>query len=158
LLNAASGDVDGALADYERALAAHENLDMPSELGRMLLALGRLHRRRNERLKAAEYLERAVAAFTSAGAHGWLAIARQDLARARGRRGTDPERLTATERAVCELAVAGLRNHEIAARMFLSDKTVEANLSRAYRKLRVRSRTELAVALASVPAEPTGQP
>jgi DNA-binding NarL/FixJ family response regulator len=48
---------------------------------------------------------------------------------------------------VCQLAVAGLRNHEIAARLFLSGKTVEANLSRAYRKLGVRSRTELAAAM-----------
>ena len=48
--------------------------------------------------------------------------------------------------------MAGLRNSEIAARLFLSGKTVGANLSRAYRKLGVRSRTELA---ARMPAQGT---
>ena len=56
LLNAARGKLDAALADYQRALAAHESLDMPIELGRTLLALGRLHRRRNERQRAQECL------------------------------------------------------------------------------------------------------
>jgi DNA-binding CsgD family transcriptional regulator len=143
LLNAAAGDLAAALADYQRALAAHETLEMPIELGRTLLALGRLHRRRGERLRAQECLERAAAAFESSGARGWGAIAADELARARGRRGSR-EQLTPTERQICDLAVAGLRNTEIAARLFLSEKTVEANLSRAYRKLGVRSRTELA--------------
>jgi DNA-binding NarL/FixJ family response regulator len=49
---------------------------------------------------------------------------------------------------MCELAGAGMRNREIAARLFVSDKTVEANLSRAYRKLGVRSRAQLAAAIA----------
>jgi DNA-binding NarL/FixJ family response regulator len=121
---------------------------MPAELGRTLLALGRLHRRRNERQRAQERLAEAVRVLEAGGAAGWAAVARDELDRARGRRGS-PERLTATERQIAELAVAGLRNAEIAARLFLSGKTVEANLSRAYRKLGVRSRTELAGQLAS---------
>lgn len=153
LLHAAVGDLDAALADYQRALTAHRKLDMPSELGRTLLALGRLHRRRNERQQAQETLARAVTALDSSGALGWAAIARDELVRARARRG-NPHRLTPTEQMICELAASGLRNHEIAARLFLSGKTVEANLSRAYRKLGVRSRTELAAALASAPADP----
>ena len=77
---------------------------------------------------------------------------------ARGRRG-GREQLTATERKICELAVSGLRNTEIAAQLFLSGKTVEANLSRAYRKLGVRSRTELARQLALAPeGRRAGQP
>ena len=71
-----------------------------------------------------------------------------------GRRGS-AERLTPTELQVGELAVAGLRNTEIAARLFLSGKTVEANLSRVYRKLGVRSRTELA---AKMPPQATAAP
>jgi DNA-binding CsgD family transcriptional regulator len=143
LLSAAAGDLGQALADYQRALTAHETLDMPAELGRTLLALGRLHRRRNERQRAQECLGRAAAVFDAAGAPGWAAVAREELGRAQGRRGS-AGRLTPTELQVAELAVAGLRNSEIAARMFLSGKTVEANLSRIYRKLGVRSRTELA--------------
>ena len=58
------------------------------------------------------------------------------------RRGSDG--LSDTERRVAELAAAGLSNHEVAQRAFLSVKTVEANLTRVYRKLGVRSRVELA--------------
>ena len=147
LLHAADGDLDAALAAYEQALAAQQTLDMPAELGRTMLALGRLHRRRNERHLAQQRLEQALSAFETAGARGWAGVAHEELARARVRRG-DSDQLTATEHTVCELAATGLRNHEIAARLFLSDKTVEANLTRAYRKLGVRSRTELAAALA----------
>lgn len=147
MIHAARGNVDAAAADYERALAAHQGLDMPAELGRTLLALGRLHRRRNERKRAQETLERAVSVLDAAGARGWAAIARDELTRARGWRG-HASQLTPTERAICELAGSGMRNREIAAQLFLSDKTVEANLSRSYRKLGVRSRTELATAMA----------
>jgi DNA-binding CsgD family transcriptional regulator len=143
LLGAARGDLDQALADYQRALAAHESLDMPAELGRTLLALGRLLRRRNERQRAQETLARAATVFDAAGAPGWAAVAREEQGRAGGRRG-GAGRLTPTELQVAGLAVAGLRNSEIAARLFLSGKTVEANLSRIYRKLGVPSRTELA--------------
>jgi len=148
LLHAARGNLDAALADYQRALAAHQNLDMPAELGRTLLALGRLHRRRGERQLAQECLERAVTELDSAGALVWATTAREELSRARGRRGS-PDELTPTEQTICELAATGLRNHEIAARLFLSEKTVEANLSRGYRKLGVRSRAELASKLSS---------
>ncbi|HET7247097.1 MAG TPA: AAA family ATPase [Streptosporangiaceae bacterium] len=143
LINAARGDLDQALADYQRALTTHERLDMPVELGRTLLAQGRLHRRRNERQRAQDCLSRAATVFGAAGAPQWAAVAREELGRAQGRRGS-ADRLTPTELQVAELAVAGLRNTEIAARLFLSGKTVEANLSRIYRKLGVRSRTELA--------------
>ena len=52
--------------------------------------------------------------------------------------------LTPTEERVAELAGQGLRNAEIATRLYVTPKTVEATLSRVYRKLGVRSRTELA--------------
>jgi DNA-binding CsgD family transcriptional regulator len=148
LLNAARGDLDAAFADYQRALAAHDTLEMPIELGRTLLALGRLHRRRQERHRAQECLARAAAVFDTSGAPGWAAVTATELGRARGRRGSQAQ-LTPTERQICDLAASGLRNSEIAARLFLSGKTVEANLSRAYRKLGVRSRTELAGQLAA---------
>ena len=88
LLSAAAGQLDEALADYERALKAHQTLDMPAELGRTLLALGRLHRRRNERQRAQECLDEAVRVLEAGGAAGWAAVARDELDRARGRRGS----------------------------------------------------------------------
>ncbi|MGE5133788.1 MAG: AAA family ATPase [Gemmatimonadota bacterium] len=153
LLNAARGDLDGALASYEQALAAHQGLDMPVEHGRTLLALGRLCRRRNERQRAAASLAEAARLFAAAGAAGWAAVARDERDRARAGRG-DGAQLTRTEQEIAELAGAGLRNHEIAARLFLSPKTVEANLTRAYRKLGVRSRAELARRLPAAAAGP----
>jgi DNA-binding NarL/FixJ family response regulator len=51
--------------------------------------------------------------------------------------------LTPTEEQVAALAASGLTNRRIAENMFISTKTVEANLSRAYRKLGIRSRAEL---------------
>ena len=56
-----------------------------------------------------------------------------------------PAALAEREARVALLAASGLRNREIGARLGLSEKTVEWNLSRVYRKLRLRSRTELAV-------------
>jgi DNA-binding CsgD family transcriptional regulator len=150
LLNAARGELDEARSDYERALKAHQTLDMPSELGRTLLALGRLHRRRNERQRAQECLHEAARVFEAGGALGWAAVAAAELHRAQGRRGLR-DQLTPTERHIAELAGSGLRNHEIATRLFLSRKTVEANLSRVYSKLGIRSRAELAHRLAAEP-------
>jgi len=142
LLNAASGRLDDALADYRRAMDAHRSLAMPGEEARTLLALGRLQRRRNERQLAMSSLAEAARLAESAGTAGWAAVARDELRRAAGRRGESGQ-LTPTEREVAGLAAEGLRNHEIAARLFLSGKTVEANLSRVYRKLGIRSRAEL---------------
>ncbi|HCU95803.1 MAG TPA: hypothetical protein DHU96_25050 [Actinobacteria bacterium] len=148
LLNAAKGELDAALADYLRAAEAHEGLDMPSEHARTLIALGRLRRRRNERQLAQECLAGAVRLAEAAGAEGLAAVARDELRRAAGRRG-EPDQLTPTEQEIAGLAAAGLRNYEIAARLFLSAKTVEANLSRIYRKLGIRSRAELSRHLVS---------
>jgi DNA-binding CsgD family transcriptional regulator len=59
---------------------------------------------------------------------------------------------TPAERQVAELASAGSTNRQIAEQLFLSEKTVEAHLSRAYRKLGVRSRTQLAVQMTTARA------
>ena len=53
--------------------------------------------------------------------------------------------LSAREREVAELVAGGLTNKEVAARLFVSLRTVEASLSKVYAKLGIRSRTELAV-------------
>jgi DNA-binding CsgD family transcriptional regulator len=61
-----------------------------------------------------------------------------------GGRPPSPDGLTATESEVARLVAQGLTNREVARVLFMSPHTVDANLRRVYRKLQVRSRTELA--------------
>ena len=60
-----------------------------------------------------------------------------------------PDELTASEQRVAELAAAGMTNREVARAAFMSPKTVEANLSRVYRKLGIKSRAELGANVAA---------
>jgi DNA-binding CsgD family transcriptional regulator len=142
LIWAATGALDQAQAAAERALIDHERLPNPIELGRTLLVLGQLRRRRGERRSARETLRRAESIFEASGTPLWADKARVEAHRIGVRRA--PTELTANEQMVAELAIGGMTNREIAARTFMSRRTVEANLSRAYTKLGVRSRTELA--------------
>ena len=132
----------------ERALEAHESLPLPFELARTLLVAGQVHRRRNERRLAKDALERSSAILEELGAPLWLEKARAELRRLGLRKRTGDE-LTPSEEAVAALAASGLTNREIAERMFVSPKTVEANLARAYRKLGIRSRAELGAHMAA---------
>ena len=93
-------------------------------------------------------LEAAAEAFDTLGSPGWAELARAELARVGGRKPrTDANELTHTERQVAELAAAGRTNKEIAHALFVTTHTVEAHLSKAYAKLGIRSRTELAAQL-----------
>ncbi len=152
LLAAAGGDLDAARSAYERALVAHARLPLRYEQARTLLALGQLQRRRNERRAARTTLEEAARAFDAVGAAGWAGHAWAELDRL-GTRPGPVDRLTPTEERVAELAASGLTNREVAAALVISPKTVEANLSRAYRKLGIRSRAQLGAWLAQQRAE-----
>jgi DNA-binding NarL/FixJ family response regulator len=88
-------------------------------------------------------LARAKGVFAALRNPVWLARAEAEERRLGGRRGASDE-LTPTEARVAELAGKGLRNAEIAAQLYVTPKTIEATLSRVYRKLGIRSRTELA--------------
>ncbi len=145
LLHAARGDLDGALHALEEAIALHELSPMPLERARTLLVLGQVRRRRKERRLARLALEEASATFEALGAARWAERARADLARVATRR--TPTGLTATEERIGRLAAQGLTNRAIAERAFVSVNTVEANLTRAYRKLGITSRAQLAHAL-----------
>ena len=81
--------------------------------------------------------------FSDLGAPLWLARAEKDLRRASPRPRRDRE-LTTAERRVAALVAPGRTNREVAAQLFTTVGTVEAHLTRIYRKLDVRSRTELA--------------
>ena len=96
---------------------------------------GTLLRRAKKRGAARTAIESAIAAFTMIGTPLWKERAQAELERL----GLRPSAgvLTETESRIAGLAASGATNREIASRLFLSVKTVEANLSRSYRKLGV---------------------
>ena len=116
---------------------------MTFDLARTLLTLGSVQRRARKRAAAREVLVRALSTFEELGAVLWADKARAELARIAGRAPAGWG-LTPTEYRVAELVASGLTNREAAARLFLTQKTVEFHLRNVYRKLGVRSRTELA--------------
>ena len=146
LIASAEGRFDDALHLGDAAISEHAGLSMAREEGRTQLVVGRIRRRAGQRRLATEALETAIEIFTRIGARPWLAKARGELARIGVRRA--PSTLTENERRVCELAAAGESNPAIAARLFISVRTVEAHLSRAYRKLGIANRAQVGVALA----------
>jgi DNA-binding CsgD family transcriptional regulator len=142
LLLATQGDHEPALNSLQEALRQHERAPMPLERARTLLALGLVQRRKGERRRARETLEQAHAIFAERGATLWAKGASGEL-RGLGGRPTTGDELTPAETRVAELAASGLTNREVAAALFISPKTVEANLARIYRKLGIHSRAEL---------------
>ena len=148
LVLAAQGDHAGALGHLEEALGHHERMEVPFEHARTLLALGGVLRRAGRRAQAAERLGQADEIFASLGSKPWQARVADERQRL-GTKRVDALTLTATELRVAELAVGGRTNVEIAAELVVSLRTVESNLTRVYRKLGVRSRTEMASKLAT---------
>jgi len=143
LLAAANGDLTAARAALDRALMEHDRMACPFELGRTLLALGTVRRRAREKRAARDALEQALGVFDELGASLWAERARDELERISGRR-PGSGGLTTMEERVASLAAEGLANKEIAAALYISVHTVEAHLSRTYRKLGIRSRAALA--------------
>jgi DNA-binding CsgD family transcriptional regulator len=149
LLLASLGDMSGAVSSLEDALGEHQRIpDQRFELGRTLLALGEVQRRARRKAAARNTLEKALAIFEACPAPLWAAKTRGELARVGGR-APAPFVLTPTEERVAALAATGKTNREIGAALFMTPKTVTWNLSKVYRKLGVRSRTELASELRS---------
>jgi ATP/maltotriose-dependent transcriptional regulator MalT len=143
LLLAARRDLEGARAAIELALKEHDGVGQPLELGRTLLVAGEIERRSKQKRTARASLQEALQIFEQIGAPLWVAKAVDSLGRAGGAAGKAGE-LTPTERRVAELAAAGMTNREVAEALFVSVKSVEANLSRVYAKMGIRSRTQLA--------------
>jgi DNA-binding CsgD family transcriptional regulator len=148
LLFAAHGKLDAAEQSFERALVEHAHSPVPFERARTLLALGLLQRRKNERRLADQSLTEAVSIFEDLGAPLWATRARREL-RPIGGRPTSRLTLTSAEQRVAELAASGMTNREVAAVLFISAKTVESTLARAYRKLQIHSRAELGARIAA---------
>jgi len=147
LLASAQGDHDAAGAALGRAFAAHERLDMPFELARTHLAAGDVARRARRKVAAREHVESARAGFARLGAEPWAERAAAELARLSAGRASGLA-LTRAESQVASLVAAGHTNREVAAELYMGLRTVEAHLSAVYRKLGIRSRSELAGAWA----------
>ena len=140
----AQGDAADAAALAEEAADAFEAAGFPLDRGRALLVAGEALRRAGERRRAAEKLESGEQRSSPVSARSlWVQQAEKELRRARPRPRRDRE-LTNAERQVAALVAAGKANREVAAQLFTTVATVEAHLTRIYRKLSVRSRTDLA--------------
>lgn len=143
LLAAHHGDLDAARCRIEAAIAEHDRLHGPLEGAWSRLIAGVIERRARRRAAARAYFEQARDACRPAGAEALAQRADAELARTEGRT-TRIDELTPAEEQVARLVALGHTNTEVAALLRMSPKTVEANLTRIYRKLGVRSRTELA--------------
>jgi DNA-binding CsgD family transcriptional regulator len=148
LLASARGDAERASSILDAAAEAHRRLPYVLELGRTLVAKGRVQRRRRQKAAAQASLSEAISIFERCGARLWEHTARAELERVGGRTAV-PSELTATERRVAELAASGLTNREVAEAAFMSPKTVEGVLGRVYRKLGISSRAELGAQIGS---------
>lgn len=139
---AMDGAPDAALEQLRLALELFATANMPFEQARTLLLQGQIERRQGARRAARSSFERSSSIFMAAGATGWAARATAELQRVPGRR-PEPEGLTPSEKRVAELSGAGRTNREVATLLYVSPKTVEANLTRIYRKLEISTRAEL---------------
>lgn len=156
LVLAARGDLVAALAESQAAVGASKSFESPFEVARTLLVHGQILRRVNQRRAAGQALAEAQRVFESLGAQRWSRRATDEAARL-GTRRKGGASLTASEREVAALAAEGLTNREVAQRLFVSPKTVEANLSRIYSKLEIQSRAELGRVMSNIvaPGDPT---
>lgn len=139
---AAHGDVGAADRMAHQAMYEHERLSMPFERARTQLLVGQLLRRQRRKEGTSAALLAALQAFEEMGAPLWAERARAELTKTRVSRAHDLG-LTPAEQRVAELAASGMTNRDVAAALFISPKTVEHNLARAYRKLDIHSRAEL---------------
>jgi len=108
----------------------------------VLFRSGTARRRARQKRPAREALEAALAGFETIAAARWADRARAELSRIGGR--TQADGLTPAEQRVAELVAKGQTNAEVAAALFLAERTVASHLTHVYAKLGVRSRTELA--------------
>jgi DNA-binding CsgD family transcriptional regulator len=138
---------------YQEAVARLSGSRMTIWLARAHLGYGVWLRREGRRRDAREALRTAYTAFVGFGADGFAEQARRELA-ATGERAQTPVRiavdaLTPQELTIARLAATGATTREVADRLFLSPRTVDAHLRGVFRKLEITSRRQLGVALGS---------
>jgi DNA-binding CsgD family transcriptional regulator len=142
LLAAARGDLAAAIELFQQAADRYAADGDPFNRGRALLALGVVRLRMRQKRLARSTLEAALETFDALGAAGWADTTRADLARVGGRERIGG--LSPSELRVAELVADGHTNREIAAALFLGERTVASHLTHIYAKLGIRSRTDLA--------------
>lgn len=148
LVHAHRGDVEAALDSARAAVAVYEPTSLVYDRARALLTLGIVLRRFKLKAEARAALAPALEMFEGMGARSFVERTRVELGRL-GVRAVTSLTLTETERRVAELAAGGRTTRQIADSLFISTKTVEANMTRIYRKLGVSNRAELATLLAA---------
>ncbi|MBU2669323.1 LuxR family transcriptional regulator [Actinoplanes bogorensis] len=149
-----SGQADSAVLLSASAAQHFEQLHQPIEQAHALLVQGSAERRRRRYAAARLAIGAALAIFLAADAKPWAEQTERALA-GTSAAGTPIDLglglgLTSTELRIAQLVRDGASNREIAGRLYLSVKTVEATLTRIYRKLGVRSRTQLSSRLPTV--------
>jgi DNA-binding CsgD family transcriptional regulator/tetratricopeptide (TPR) repeat protein len=142
LVAAAQKAIDEAASLLQQAVAQHEEVGDPFGRARALLGLGIVRRRARQKRGARVAISDALGGFEQLGAATWVEKARAELGSIGGRR--REEGLTAAELRVAALVAEGQTNREVAAALFLGERTVASHLTHIYAKLGVRSRTELA--------------
>jgi DNA-binding CsgD family transcriptional regulator len=140
-LAAAGGDMAAALEFLNAALEHHRRLPMPFEEARTRMMVADVLRRSGRRNDARRAYEAARAVFLHLGTPTLASHASVELASLGGR--TAVGALTVVEERIAVLVGAGATNREVAIALFISVRTVESHLGRIYRKLGLRSRTEL---------------
>jgi DNA-binding CsgD family transcriptional regulator len=143
---------DEGLDLLQEAVAVLESSAARLELAHALADLGTMLSRAGRRPEGRDSLRRAIKLAGECGAVALAERATAELHAGPGRRArtelTGPNALTAAEWRVCRQAAAGQTNRELAQALFVTEKTIERHLSSAYQKLGIRSRFQLATAIA----------
>ncbi|WP_436532151.1 ATP-binding protein [Actinoplanes sp. HUAS TT8] len=153
-----AGDAATADRHFRAAMVLHERCHRPFEQARTALCHGEVMRRYRRIAGSRAALSDAQQTFRRLGARPFADRASAELAAAGGtaRPAVEAEQLTPQELQVALAAGRGLSNPAIAGLLFLSRKTVEAHLSRVYRKLGISSRTQIPGALDGLPGTDRG--
>jgi RNA polymerase sigma factor (sigma-70 family) len=133
---------------YAEAIERLARTRIAVDLARAHLLYGEWLRRQHRRVDARKQLRTAHEMFSDFGMEAFAERARIELRatgeRLRERTAETLDQLTPQELQVSRLAAHGSTNREIAAQLFISPSTVEYHLRKAFRKLHVKSRTQLA--------------